>query len=346
MNRRTLAILASTAIAAVAIFFGRPWLALGYHALSYPVTGAADAANVIIDGTTVFASRANRGFEIINIPTGKILNTVAPPSGSESVDDLAVADHFLFTLDARTPGKLSVFSIADPANPVLVSPPVDVAVGPFSGVSAGSGRVIVSGGTSRMSLRSYDAAGKLGPVLATNDFGRGQPDVLLAPDGARAFVSTHRWGPYFALTTVRVADSLSEAATLNVNTYGFTDGGAKPASFPLKTALAGDILLAADLEGLTVISVASLDRPQVLAHLDLGVKAVNVDVRDNLAAVIGSSPKPLLVLVDVTTPSTPHILRSIPLPAGSYPTGVAIGPTHIAIALHQQGIQLINKEES
>ena len=332
---------------AAAAFFAPPWIALGYHALSYPVTGAGEAANVMIDGSTVFASRADRGFEILDAVSGRVLRTVAPPAGSESVDDLAIADRFLFVLDARAPGHLSVFSIADPANPMLVSPPVDVAVGPFSGVSAGAGRVIVSGGTSLMSLRSYDAAGRLGPVLAMQDFGRGQPDVLLAPDGARAFVSTHRWGPYFALTTVRVASTLSKAATLNVGTYGFTAGGAKPASFPLKTALEGDVLLVADLEGLHVLSVADLDRPQVLAHLDLGMKAVNVDIRENIAAVVGSSPRPMLVLVDVGVPSTPRVVRSIPLPEGSYPTGVAIGATHIAVASHQHGVQFIaNKEES
>jgi hypothetical protein len=254
------------------------------------------------------------------------------------VDDLAAADHFLFVLDARPPGHLSVFSIQRPTNPELVSAPVDIAVGPFSGVSAGGGRVIVSGGTSLLSLRSYDSGGKLGPVLATMDFGRGQPDVLLATEGSRAFVSTHRWGPYFGLTTVRVASStpyLVKLGFLDLDTYGFTSGGAKPANFPLETALDGDVILVADLRGLTVVSIA--EHPKVLASLDVGVKGVNVDVRNHLAAVVGSSPRPLLVLVDVTLPSSPRIVRSISLPDGSYPTGVAIGATRIAVASGRNG---------
>jgi hypothetical protein len=337
-------IAAGALLAALLFIPGRSWIALAYHALSYPVTGAGEAANVVIDGSTAYASRAERGVEIIDLASGKALGIVPPPAGSESVDDLAVADHSLFVLDARPPGHLSVFSLADSTRPVLVSPPVEVAVGPFCGVSAASGRVIVSGGTSQMSLRSYDAQGKLGPLLATADFGRGQPDILLAPDGTRAFVSTHYWGPHFGLTTVRVGrSSLAKAGSLSLDTYGFTDGGAKPASFPLKTALEGDLLLVADLRGVSVVSIANLDEPRLLASLNIGVKGVNVDVRDHLAAVVGSSPRPLLVLVDVAVPSSPRIVRSIPLPEGSYPTGVAIGATHIAVASHQKGVLLISR---
>jgi hypothetical protein len=151
----------SVLLAALAVNFGRPWVALGAHARAYPVTGTSDAANVVIDGAHVFASRANRGFEVLDTSSGSVVASVAPPRGSESIDDLSIAGHFLFALDARPPGHLSVFSIEDPSKPILVSDPVDVAVGPFSGVSAAAGQVIVSGGTSRMSLRTYDAHGKL-----------------------------------------------------------------------------------------------------------------------------------------------------------------------------------------
>lgn len=325
------------AIGAVALavfaFFAWPWVALGMHAASYPVTESGEAANVVIDGTLAYATRADRGFEVLDAATGTHVAFVRPPAGSESVDDLAAADGFLFALDARPPGHLSVFATKDLT---LVSKPVPVAVGPFSGVSAGSGRVLVSGGTSRMSLRTYDAHGALSGERASNDFGRGQPDVLLAPDGTRAFVSTHKWGPYFGLTTARVTDdAISKAGALSVGTYGFTDGGAKPASFPLEAALDGDTLFLADADGLTVVDVAHLDRPKALAHLNTGVKAVNVDVRDRLAAVVGSSPEPRLVLVDVSVPAAPRIVRTVPLAAGSYPTGVAIGATRIAVASHR-----------
>ena len=163
----------------------------------------------------------------------------------------------------------------------------------------------------------------------------------MSPDGSWAFVSTHRWGPYFGLTSVRVAispPSLAKSGSLNLDTYGFTAGGAKPASFPLETALEGDVLYVATLRGLTVVSLANRDQPTLLATLDVGVKGVNVDVRNHLAAVVGSSPRPMLVLVDVRSPSSPRVVRSIPLPDGSRPTGVAIGATRVVVAAGDQGV--------
>jgi hypothetical protein len=319
----------------IGVTFGRPWVALARAASSYPVTQSGEAANVVMVGDVAFATLGERGFEVIDGDTKTI---VAPPQGSESVDDVAVADGFLFVLDARPPGHLSVFALRDLS---LVSNPVDAEVGPFSGVSAAHGRVIVSGGTSRLSLRHYDAHGILGDIVATNDFGRGQPDVVLSPDGTRAFVSTHFFGPYFGMTTARVTDSsIDPIATLHLDTYGFTPGGAKPASFPLRAALDGDVLLIADADGLHVV-----ERDREIARLDVGVKAVSIDVRDHLAAIVGSSPAPRLVLVDVRVPRSPRIVRVIPLPPASYPTGVAIGATRIAVAAHQSGVLFFQTKE-
>ena len=324
-----------------AITFGRPWIALAHAAATYPVTRSGEAVNVVIDGPLAFVSLGERGFEIVDIASGNVLEIVPPPASSESVDDLAVAGDFLFALDARPPGHLSVFSLAASPKLMLTSAPIEVAVGPFSGVSAGGGRVIVSGGTSLMSLRKYDSEGKLGPSLAEIDCGRGQPDILMSPDGNQAFVSTHRWGPYFGLTSVRVTVSppfLTKTGSVNLDTYGFTAGGAKPASFPIETALEGEALYVATLRGLTVVSIAAPHRPTRLTTLDIGVKGVNVDVRNHLVAVVGSSPRPMLVLADVSTPSSPRVVRSIPLPNGSRPSGVAIGATHVVVAAGNQGV--------
>jgi hypothetical protein len=320
---------------------GWRWIALAWSAAAYPVTRAGEAASVVIDGSIAFVSLGERGLEVVDTASGKILEILPPPAAGQSVDDLAIAGAFLFALDAHPPGHLSVFSLASSPKLKPASAPVEVRVGPFSGVSAGGGRVIVSGGTSLMSLRSYDSEGKLGPVLAEIDCGRGQPDVLMSPDGRWAFVSTHRWGPYFGLTSVRVAvspPSMTKLGSLNLDTYGFTAGGAKPASFPLETALEGDVLYVATVRGLTVVSIAVPDQPTVLATLDTGVKGVNVDVRNHLVALVGSSPRPMLVLVDVKSPSSPRVVRSIPLPGGSRPTGVAIGATRVVVAAGNQGV--------
>jgi hypothetical protein len=327
---------------------GCAWIALGYNSIRYPTTAAGESANVVIHGTTVYGSLAERGLEIVDLTNvQRRSRTIAPPAGSESIDDLAVADGLLFALDARSPGHLSVFSLSDPAMPVLARAPVGVQVGPFSGVSAGGGRVIVSGGTSALTLRTYDREGRLGPEVSTIDLGRGQPDVLLAPDGRRAFVSTHFRGPHFGLTTLEIgggSKSLVRGGQVDLDTYGFTAGGAKPANFPIEAAISGNAVIVAYAGGLAIISVENLKQPRVLTVLGVGVKAVSVDVDGGMAAVVGSLPRPLLVLVDVASPSAPVIRRSIPLPEGSYATSVAMSPTHIVVAAHKVGLLIFQRQ--
>jgi hypothetical protein len=326
---------------------GCAWIALGYNSIRYRTTAAGESANVVIHGTTAYGTLAERGFGIVDLTSGQRHRTISPPAGSESIDDLAVADGLLFALDARPPGHLSVFSISDPAKPVLASTPVEVGVGPFSGVSAGGGQVIVSGGTSALTLHTYDREGRLGPQVSTIDLGRGQPDVLLAPDGRRAFVSTHFRGPHFGLTTLEIGGGstpLVRGGKVDLDTYGFTAGGAKPANFPIEAALSGNAVIVAYAGGLAIVSVENLKQPRVLSVLGVGVKAVSVDVDGGMAAVVGSSPRPLLVLVDVASPSAPIIRRSIPLPEGSYATSVAMGPTHIVVAAHKVGLLIFQRQ--
>ena len=338
---------AVTCLVLAAASAGCNWIALGYNSSRYRTTKSGESANVVISGTTAYGSLAERGLGIVDLTDLERRRTIPPPAGSESIDDVAVADGLLFALDARRPGHLSVFSLASPTMPVLASPPVPAAVGPFSGVSAGGGKVIVSGGTSPLALYSYDRGGRLSPRLATIDLGRGQPDVLLAPDGKRAFVSTHYGGPRFGLTTLEVggrSTALARVGAVDLDTYGFTAGGAKPASFPIEAALVGDRVLIAHVRGVAIVSVADAEPPRLLGVFDVGVRAVNVDVAGSTAAVVGSSPRPLLALLDVADPSAPVLKRSVPLPEGSYATSVAVGTTHVVVAAHDRGLLIFRRE--
>jgi hypothetical protein len=129
-----------------------------------------------------------------------------------------------------------------------------------------------------------------------------------------------------------------KSGSLKLDTYGFTPGGAKPASFPIETALENDVLYVATSRGLTVVSTAVPDRLTRVATLDIGVEGVNVDVRNHVVAVVGSSPRPALVLIDVRAPASPRVVRSIPLPDGSRPAGVAIGATTVVVAAGNRGV--------
>ena len=324
---------------------GCSWVELAWNALTYPTTRSGESANVAVHGDWAYVTKGAAGIEVVHLQRREPTRVV-PVQGGESADDLAVADGLLFVLDARPPGHLAVYTLENPSAPTLRNSPVAVEVGPFSGVSAAGGRVIVSGGTSRLSMRGYDRTGFLGSEIVTADFGRGQPDVVLATDGGAAYVSTHDWGPYFEMTVATLASEplqITRQGALPLDTYGFTPGGAKPANFPIEGAADDTILYLAFAAGLGVLDVADPSMPKLLALLELDVEPVNVDVHDGIAALVGSSPSPRLVLVDVRDPAHPRILQSIPLPEDSLATGVAIASSHIVVAAHARGTLFFNR---
>jgi hypothetical protein len=321
------------------------WIGLAWGALSFPTTAPGEAANVVVAGDFAYATRGSEGIEIVRLSSGA--RRALPLAAGESADDLAVADGLLFVLDARPPGALSIYSLADPEAPELRQAPVAVEVGPFSGVSAAAGRVVVSGGTGLLSLRAYAPDGSLGADAATADLGRGQPDVLVAPDARAAYVSTHLSGPRFALTVAELGSAplrVVPRGSVPLATFGFTPGGARPASFPIESALAGRVLFVAHAAGLAAIEVADPAAPRLLGVLRLEVEPVAVDVLGATAALVGSQPEPRLALVDVRDPAHPEVVRSVALPAGSRPTGVAIAPSHLVVAAHGAGLLVLDRD--
>ncbi|MGH8589848.1 MAG: hypothetical protein ACREXX_11115 [Gammaproteobacteria bacterium] len=324
---------------------GCSWVELAWNALTYPTTRSGESANVVVHGEWAYVTKGGSGIEVVHLGR-RDLTRIVPVQGAESADDLAVADGLLFVLDARPSGHLAVYALDDPSAPTLRNPPLPVEVGPFSGVSAAGGRVIVSGGTSRLSMWGYDRAGFFGSETVTADFGRGQPDVVLAADGGAAYVSTHDWGPYFQMSVATFTSEplqITRRGALPLDTYGFTPGGAKPANFPIEGAADGSILYLAFAAGLGVFDVTDPSAPTLLALLELDVEPVNVDVHDGVAALVGSSPWPRLVLIDVRDPAHPRILQSIPLPEDSLATGVAIASSHVVVAAHGRGTLLFNR---
>jgi len=301
-----------------------------------PVTAAGETNNVIAVGGTAYASLGALGLGIFDSDTGEQLGTVAPRDGG-SIDDVAAADGLLFLLDAQSPGQLSVASLADPVAPVFIGDALDVPVAPFTGVSAGGGRVVVSGGTSLLTVHTYSADGTLGADTQSIDLGTGQPDVLVAADGAHAYVSTHFEGDDFGLTVIAL-DAVAVTGTLLVDCAGFTPGGAHPANFPIEAALAGDdTLLMAVGGGLVVIDVRDPAAPGLIRLMPVDVHPVNVDALGSRAAIVGSAPSPRLVILDITDPTTPSVVENRAL-SGPRPTSVALTADAFVIAQHTSGV--------
>lgn len=314
------------------------WISLAKNSLTYRTTQRGEAANVVAHDAWVYATLGEDGIAVVDAMSGSTITTIAPATG-ESIDDVALAGDLLFALDARPPGHLSVYSLTDPAHPRLLRESHDVPVGPFSGISAANGLCVVSGGTSHLTIWRYDAQGALTGPLATTDLGRGQPDVLLSTRGL-LYVSTHYAGPSFGLDVARydpVTGRVETLAELPLDGAGFTTGGAKPANFPIESALLGtDTLLVASARGVDLIDVRAAEHPRLLGTTDVGGPAVNVDVSGSVAAVTVGGDAPALVLLDFGV--APPRQRRVDLPVGTIPAGVALRGPRAAVAAGKNGV--------
>jgi hypothetical protein len=318
------------------------WASLARQALTYRTLGPGDAGNVASADSLLYVTLADAGLAIHHARTGLAVATLPPPAGTASVDDVAIADGLLFTLDARPPGHLAVYALGPSGLPELVAPPRAVPVGPFSGVTARAGVVIVSGGTSRMTAWRYDRHGRLGEVPATADLGRGQPDAVLSDDGTVAYVATHFRGPRFGLSLVGVDSAplrLHPLGHVALDGAGFTAGGAKPANFPIAAASLGrDTVLVAHGGGVAILNVRETRHPVVLETVALGGPAVSVAVRGAVAVVAVGGASPALAVLRVAA-GRAAVTRRIPLPPGTFPTALALTATHAAVTLRDRGVQ-------
>ena len=309
------------------------------------------ANNVVVRGNFAYAAMGSSGMAIVNLTTRA--RTLVNSSGSNSdIHDLSIDGDLLFTLDATNTGGLSVYSLADPALPTLVSGPVSVAVNPFAGVSAAEGRVVVSGGTSLLTLRNYDQdSGALSSAVSSIDLGVGQPDVLVSADGESAFVSTDFLGSFdgsgFGITVLSLNTPLTtppEEDRIGLAGINFSNIQA-PANFPIESAEIDGVLLVAHRAGLAVINIETGDLIRVV---DLGFFAANVDVSGDRAFVVGSEGGSVsrLTELDITSPSNPIILETqSSLTQTFFPvspfSGVAASDDFVVIAGNGSGLQII-----
>ena len=322
------------------------WVSLAAQALTYEQVGRGEAANLALLDTLLFATAAEDGLTVTGLASAATIGKTAPPEGTQSIDDVAIAGTLLFVLDAVAPGYLSVLSLADPLHPQLVGQPREVPVGPFSGISAADGLVVVSGGTSTLTAWAYDRATGLHGPVATGDVGRGQPDVLLAPGRHTAFVSAHYFGPRFGLDVVRIdtgTRSIVPLARVPLEGAGFTDGGAKPSSFPLEAAMLGsDTVLVAHGGGVDVIDLTGHDSARLVTRIDAGGVPTHLHVLGDTVAVVLAGPSPAVALIDFAA-SPARTFRRLSLPPGTFPLGVVLAPSRIAVAIRHQGVLILDR---
>jgi hypothetical protein len=328
----------------LAALLGHRWLALGWNAWHYPTAAPAARTQVVVGGGRAYVAAGVDGIEVVELASRERRALVPPEAPADRVDDLAIADGLLFALDATPPGHLMTYSLADPDLPLPAGDVVPVPVGPFSGVSAAAGVVAVSGGTSQLTLREYDRNGRLGTDVATADFGRGQPDVALRPDGRVAAISSHVYGPDFAVTFAEIRRrplGLDMLGRLELQEAGFTAGGFKPAHFPLVAAWRGDRVYLADGGGLGVVDVSDPTRPRLLVRDGRPRPATDVIVSGDELDVICTGSQPAVFRYRLDDAGLPTLIGTWSLPPGSPPAAIARGGDDALVTQRERGWQMV-----
>lgn len=309
------------------------------------IAPAGEPENVAAAGGRAIAALAEEGFAIWERGAAAPIARVAPPAGSDRIDEVAIDGTLLFALDALEPGALSVFSLADPRAPRLVDGPREVPVGPFSGVAAAHGVVVVSGGTSDLTIHHYDRDGRLQEKVVSLDLGRGQPDVSVRDDGRLAVVSSHFsfLADTFGFTTLALdAGGAMALARIEIDGAGYSPGVARPANFSIATALSGTTLVVTAGRALAFFDLADPAAPRALATLACRFFPIAVAFAGGRVVAVGSSPEPTIAWVDATHPAQPLLLAEQPLPAGAQPTGVALVGDAAAVAARGAGLLWID----
>lgn len=263
----------------------------------------------------VYGSAGADGVVVLNATDASVLERISLPSGFDGIHDVAVDGDLLFVLDGRG-GSVGVFTIAgaDQKPTFVTGSREEVSVGPYAGVSAGGGKMVVSGGTGSMSIFSYSSAGALTVLTNSVDLGTGQPDVLVDSDGSYAYVSTDFSGRVdgsgFGITTVDLnSNDLSDPSIerVGLSGAGFTDGVSTPANFPIESAISGNRLLVAHGGGLSILSLADRAKPSLTRTLDLDFGGVNVDADGDSAVVVGGDSAPRAARVNLSTNSVENV---------------------------------------
>ncbi len=312
---------------------------LGGCSLHASNNDAGGALNLAADGARVYAALGTGGLLVLDAASGATIERLPPPGDSDSIDDVSAADGLLATLDADD-GALSIYALSGDA-PRLVAGPVEVPVGPYSGVALGGGAVVVSGGTDAVTVRSVAADGSLGPDRRLEAF-RGQPDVGRPPRPGLAVLSTHFSGDpdafvdgaEFGLSVLELAGP-SIVATAGLPGAGFTAGGGRPASRPARVGFDAERVWAAHGGGLTSLRLDAegglSDRRE---HPGLGPSVDVAPAGD--AAIVAVAEPPSLVAVGLSTGAPAlRTLRALETPA----TAVLVVGRRLFFARPHDGVE-------
>lgn len=309
-------------------------LGCGLHDKNNDLGGAI---NLALAGEYLVVARGSAGIDVRRLDSLEVATHLDPAGDADSYDDVSVDGAIVLVHDADD-GLVSSFRLQPDGGLVAVSSDVAVESGPYSGVSVSGGVAIVSGGTCGISRLSVAAGGELAVTGGVEVF-RGQPDVSMVPGTSTALLSTHfsgRKGGFvdgqeFGIMMLST-DELAVVATAGLAGAGFSDGGGRPASWPVRASIVGDLAFVAHGGGLDLFRIDASSRMERLGHLDLPFQAVDVFAPASGGEVFVVGVPPQVGIVDVGADQALSLRDTVALGAEVRPTAIVASEAHIIVA--------------
>jgi hypothetical protein len=330
-------------VRSTAAAMGLTMLGCGLHDVNNDHGGAI---NLALAGDHLVVARGTAGIDLVRVDSQALVAHLDPAGDADSYDDVSAEGSLIVAHDADD-GLVASFRIDSGLVPV--SRDLEVESGPYSGISMANGVAIVSGGTCGIARLSVGTGGELA-VTGTLEAFRGQPDVTMWPALPTALLSTHFSGDSdefvdgqeFGVTTL-ATDALAVVASAGLAGAGFSDGGGRPASWPVRASMIGELAFVAHGGGLELFRVAADRSLERLHHLDLPFQAVDVfaDEMAVTAFVVGVEPAQIAV-VELDADLVPALVRSIELGAAA-PTAIAASADRIFVADSRAGLLVFER---
>jgi hypothetical protein len=142
-----------------------------------------------------------------------------------------------------------------------------------------------------------------------------------------AAISTHLYGPEFAITFAAIERHplrIRGLGHVRLHDAGFTEGGYKPAHFPLVAAWRGDQLHVAEGGGLSVIDASDPAAPRLVVREAGPAPAMDLALAEGELDVLRAGPAPALFRFRLDASSgLPRLAGRWSLPSGSLPAALA-----------------------
>ena len=298
--------------------------------------------NVVIVNNFAYAA-CGQEIEIVSLTTleRRLINVAANDITADAEADL------LFTQSGR---NLTMLSLSNPLQPsVITTATTNFSV--FSGVSATSGVLVVSGGAGSADTQIYsytpNSLSLQTDGIPQIDSATGNPDVLLVrqtPTNLIAYYSQDIGGvANFAIQPVSI-NNLGDVISVSTDivlTPGRFDFGLNlgPSNFPVESEILNNRLYVAHFaaQGLEVINTANNQLEQVIP---LPFVPTNV-ASDGISLFVVGSNNDSVAVIDPNTPTPATILQTEQ--TLDRPTGIAASSTHIAVADRTIGLIIINR---